>query len=439
MVQERKKTARAERTGVKGRRAWTAAVISLCVISFAGCGMPGKPPAAVSTIKASPVKTEPVAKHSIGSPVEQVADTVSGTTLDVIPKVSGEVKEVLKKKGDRVQKGDVLFVIDDTDARSAQNKAELSVRSAQHTLDAARQDKGNNRKDLADAVTKTDTAYRNAQQDFNKLHNDYDAGLVTQRQLDQAQDSVNNARMAAESAKNKLDAFDRADSITSAELQLENAQLTLSDATRALENYNVKAPGDGILTDFNVVAGQTVSAAAGKVGQVQQVDPIKLKTELTESSYQLVQGKKELVYYDPTYPDKKAKAAVSYLAPIVSATSKTYTLEMLLPNPEGQLQPGKRYMVQLTSESEEQVLAIPSLSVIREDSDTYVFVEEGGLYHKRKVKLGRINAEFQEVLDGLKEGEKLVVTGQSQMKDGQKVENPAQAETAKPTEAPAKK
>ena len=110
-----------------------------------------------------------------------------------------------------------------------------------------------------------------------------------------------------------------------------------------MENYQVKAPGSGVLTDFNVVVGQTAAAAAGKVGQVQQIDPIKIKTELAETNYLLVKEKQELVYYSPNTPDKKGTAKISYLAPIMSAASKTYTLELEVPNPDHLIQPGGRY------------------------------------------------------------------------------------------------
>ncbi|MFE5321871.1 efflux RND transporter periplasmic adaptor subunit [Paenibacillus sp. NPDC056579] len=229
--------------------------------------------------------------------------------------------------------------------------------------------------------------------------------------------------MSLESAKNKLSANDSSNTIASYETQIETAQLSLNEAVLSLENYNVKAPGSGILTDFQVVVGQSVSSSAGKVGQVQQTDPIKVAAELSENHYQLVKGKQEIVYYDPDMPDTKGTAKISYLAPIMSAATKTYTLELEIPNKALQLQPGKRFMVQLTTEVEEKVHVLPTLSVIREESDTFVFIRQGDQYLKRKVTLGRINGEFQEVLAGVNEGEQLVVNGQNTLKDGQKVES----------------
>ncbi|OCT12008.1 efflux transporter periplasmic adaptor subunit [Paenibacillus pectinilyticus] len=411
-------------------------MITVATVLATACSAPGAKGAATVQLTPKAIKTEAIKLQTISNPIEQVADVAAGTTLDVISKANGEVTEVLKNRGEYVTKGDVLFVIDNKDALSAQRKSQLQVKSAQDALQQARDNKVNNRKDLADSVTRAQTALKNAQQDYNKIRNDFEAGTVTQHQVDQLKQAMDNAQMSLDSAQNKLAAFDNTDSISAAVTQAESATLTLDDATRSLDNYQVKAAGNGVLTDFNVVVGQTVSAAAGKVGQIQQIDPIKIKTELTETNYQLVKGKQELVYYNPDSPDKKGKAKISYLAPIMSAATKTYTLELEVPNPDHQLSPGNRYMVQLTTESEEKVTVVPTLSVIREESNTFVFVQQGDQYVKRKVKLGRISGEFQEVLEGIKEGEQLVVSGQSTLKDGQKVTAPAASTQAAATATP---
>lgn len=414
--------------GIKKRSLWAAALLSAVALAISGCGASGGA-APVSNIKVSSIKTEPVTKRTISSPIEQVADAKAGTAISVLPKASGTVTEVRKKKGERVEQGEILFVIDKANATSTLRKSELSVQSAQLALKNAKDDKVNNRQDYVDAVSKAETSYKTAQQDYNKMRNDFDAGNATQRQLDQSKDSLDTAKLNLDAAKNKLAVFDKTDSVTSAQIQLDTAQQALEDAKRTLEDLDVKAPGSGILTDFDVIVGQTVSTSAS-VGQIQKIDPITISTELAESNYQLVKGKTELVYYSPDTPDQKNKAPVSYLAPIMSATNKTYTLELEVPNKDGQLQPGKRYMVQLTTEAEEKVATVSSLAVIREDSDFYVFVKSGDQYQKRKVKLGRINGEYQEVLDGVKEGEEVVVSGQNTLKDGQKVDSAAGASSS---------
>lgn len=422
---------------IKSRSMGVIALLTAAAVLASACSAPGAKGAATVQLAPRAIKTDVIKKQKISNPIEQVADVAAGTTLDVVSKANGEVTEVLKKRGEYVEKGEILFVIDNKDALSAKRKSELSVRSAQESLQQAKDNKVNNRKDLLDNVTRSQTALKNAAQEYNKIRNEYDAGIAVQHQVDQSKQALDSAQMNLDAAQSKLSAFDNSDSISSIQTQAESASLALEDATRSLENYQVKAPGNGILTDFNVAVGQTVAAAAGKVGQVQQIDPIKIKTELTETNFLLVKGKQELIYYNPDSPDKKGTAKISYLAPIMSAATKTYTLELEVPNSDHLLQPGNRFMVQLTTETEEQVIAIPTLSIIREESDTIVFVQQGDQYQKRKVKLGRINGEYQEVIEGVKDGEQLVTTGQNTLKDGQKVDS-ASAQP-QPTTTPAAK
>lgn len=395
------------------------AMMAATALILTGCMSPEKGAAEV-TIEARSVKTEAVAKQVIGNPSEQVGDISAGSSLDIVSKANGEIMEVYKKRGEYAKKGDILFKIDSKNAESASRKNELTLKSSQQSLQKAKDDQVNNRRDLSDSVQKAETTLKNAQQDYNKLRNEYDSGLATERQLEQSNQLVDNARMSLESAQSKLAANDNTNTITSYETQAESARLALDDSIRALDDYSVKAPASGFLTDFTPQAGQTVSAAT-KLGQVQQVDPLVIKTELSEASVKLVTNKTELVYYNPEHPESKGTAKISYLAPIMSAQTKTYTLELEIPNPDQLIKPGSRVMVQLTTDVEQKVIVVPTLSIIREESNTFVFVQQGEQYEKRKVKLGRINGGNQEVLEGVKEGEQLVVVGQQQLKDGQKV------------------
>ncbi|SDE14366.1 RND family efflux transporter, MFP subunit [Paenibacillus sp. UNCCL117] len=411
---DKKRAAKSRLASVVLASAVLSAVAAGC--SVGGAGGSG---AAEAQLQVRPVKLETVAKRSIGQPAEQVAEVIAQHVVDVLPKASGEVVEVFKQRGERVEKGDALLRLDSRDAESARSKSELALRSAQESLQKAKDDRANGRQDLADGVTRAETALRNAEEEQAKLRNDYDAGQATEHQLQQAQQQVDNARMTLDSARSKLAASDNSNAIASVETQAESARLSYDDAVRALDHYTVRAPVSGLLTDFNVTAGQTVSPG-GKLGQVQQVDPIRIKTELSEANYLLVKNKQELVYYTPGLPESKKTAAIAYLSPVMSAATKTYTLELEVANSDGALQPGQRVTVQLTSEAEEQVLAVPTLSLIREEAGAFLFVQQGDQYVKRAVKLGRINGAYQEVLEGIREGDQLVVTGQHTLKDGQK-------------------
>ncbi len=113
---------------------------------------------------------------------------------------------------------------------------------------------------------------------------------------------------------------------------------------------------------------------------------------------------------------------MSYLADVMSSQSKSFTLELEVPNGDRKLKPGMKAQILLTEESEQMVVTVPSLSVVREGGETFVFILVGDQVEKRKVSLGRVNDTFQEVLSGVSEGEQLIVSGQNQLKDKEKVQ-----------------
>jgi RND family efflux transporter MFP subunit len=116
------------------------------------------------------------------------------------------------------------------------------------------------------------------------------------------------------------------------------------------------------------------------------------------------------------------KGKVSYLADVMNSSTKAYALELEVPNPEKKLKPGTKAQILLTEEKDQNVVAVPTLSVVREGGDTFLFILNGDHVEKRKVELGRLNETYQEVLSGVKEGEQLVISGQHQLKDQEKVQ-----------------
>ncbi|MFH5182889.1 efflux RND transporter periplasmic adaptor subunit [Paenibacillus sp. TAB 01] len=388
---------------------------------LAGCtSAPAAQPAAQTAEPAlKVVKTAAIEKKSIGDPLEQVADVVSSIQMDVVTKVSGDVQEIVKKRGEMVQKGDVILRLDPTDIQLQKDKNVLGAKSASQQLDKAREELSDSKVDLQNAVTKGEQAVKDAEKNYAKMRNDFDQGLVTKFQLDQLETQLNNARLDLESTKNKLKTLETTNSLAQLQTQLESSNLSVREADRSLNNMEIKAQVNGVITDLPVEVGMTLPAGF-KAAQVQQLDPIKIKAELTEESAKLIRGKSELMFYIPGSAEK-LKGTVSYLADVMSTQTKSYPLELEIPNADTKLKPGMKVQILLTDEKDEIVVTVPTLSVVREGGDTYVFVLNGDTAEKRKVQLGRLNETNQEVLSGVKEGEQLVISGQNQLKDKEKV------------------
>jgi multidrug efflux pump subunit AcrA (membrane-fusion protein) len=394
---------------------------ALAAVLAAGCAKaPAQPAQAAGQEQTATVRVQPITKMTIADPLEQVADVVSAVQLDVVAKANGDVLEVFKKKGDFVNKGDVIFRLDPTDVQLQHRQAELNKRSSELNYSKSKDDIENGKTDARNAVTKLEQAVNDLEKTYNKLRNDYDAGLATQQQVDQAETQLNNTKLDLQSANDKLKALDSNKSLEQLQVAAELADVGLQQADRSLSNLEVKAPVSGVITDLGVEVGMTVSPGF-RAATVQQLDPIKIKASLTEETAKLVRGKSELTFYIPGVVDK-TKAKISYLADVMNASTKAYDLELEVPNPNRTIRPGTKAQVVLTEEADQNVVAIPTLSVVREGSDTFVFVVNGDHVEKRKVELGRLKDANQEVLSGVKEGEQIVVTGQHLLKDKDKVQ-----------------
>jgi HlyD family secretion protein len=116
------------------------------------------------------------------------------------------------------------------------------------------------------------------------------------------------------------------------------------------------------------------------------------------------------------------KGSVVYLSDVMNSQTKAYSLELEVPNAERKLKPGSKAQVLLTEENEQVVTVVPTLSIVREVGDSYVFILKGDVVEKRKVELGRLSETNQEIISGVQPDEMLVTSGQHQLKDQEKVQ-----------------
>lgn len=397
--------------GAIGKKAAkTIAILTLAAVIAAGCSsgnqeQGAETPSGSEASAIKQVKVETVEKVQISDPLEQVADVLASAQVSVIAKTSADVREVLKERGEAVQAGDVIVELDDTDALLQQKQALLGYESARQSLSSGRKQWEHN-------VAKMEQMVSQATKTYNKMRNDYDAGLVDKATLDQAEDAWKNARDELAMLKET--------SVDALELQVESSQLSVELSERALAHYKIAAPISGVLTRLDVQDGMTVGAGT-PIGEIQQLDPIKVRALLTAQAANAVRSKTELQFYVPGQKTMYT-GQITYLADVIDTQSNAYELNLSVGNADLSLKPGMKVQVLLTEAAEEQVVAIPTLSVVREGADNYVFVLEGDTVARRHVELGRLNGLYQEVVDGIEVGDQLVVSGQHQLKDGEQVE-----------------
>jgi RND family efflux transporter MFP subunit len=203
----------------------------------------------------------------------------------------------------------------------------------------------------------------------------------------------------------------------------------------------VDAPIDGIVVEKNVVQGQMVEAGM-RLYRLADLGIVWVQSQIYEQDLSLLKLGQEAEVSLSYLPDRKFRGRITYIYPTVDEKTRTARVRMEFHNPGLFLKPGMFATVELHAELEPDALLIPDTAILRSGDKNTVFVAlEGGKFDPRSVTIGARSENDQiQILSGLKEGERVVTSGQfmldseSQLREAiQKMLNPASA-SATPVE-----
>jgi multidrug efflux pump subunit AcrA (membrane-fusion protein) len=218
-----------------------------------------------------------------------------------------------------------------------------------------------------------------------------------------------------------------------------DAQIAELERTREpRKTLAIQAPIEGFVTEKMVVAGQMVDAGM-KLYRLADLGTVWVYAQVYEPDLPFIRLGQEAVVKVASLPDREFRGRVTYVYPTVDEKTRTARVRMEFHNPGYFLKPGMFATVLLTSELKPSVVRVPDSSVLRSGERTTVFVVlGGGKFEPRDVMLGLAgeNDEY-EVLGGLREGERVVTSGQfmldseSQLREAiRKMTGPASSSTS---------
>ncbi|MCR5065425.1 MAG: efflux RND transporter periplasmic adaptor subunit [Bacteroidales bacterium] len=191
------------------------------------------------------------------------------------------------------------------------------------------------------------------------------------------------------------------------------------------ENTFVKAQFSGVISAKNYEDGEMYTGAP--ILQLCQISRLKAIINIPESYFPLVkQGMKVNVNSD-IYPDKVFPATIEIVYPTIDPTSHTFQAKLSIPNAGEKIRPGM-YVRATLALGEIDAIVVPYQTVLKltGSNDRYVFVADGNTARRVAVTLGQRFDDQIEILPvvpgDIKEGDKLVVTGQARLVDGSQLD-----------------
>ncbi|HHJ11200.1 MAG TPA: efflux RND transporter periplasmic adaptor subunit [Bacteroidetes bacterium] len=222
----------------------------------------------------------------------------------------------------------------------------------------------------------------------------------------------------------RLDTLKKTNSI--AEQQYDQAK-TAYEAAKAsykflLDNTLLRAPFDGIISGKYFENGEIYSGApiptVGKAAVLSlvQINYLKAVVNVEAAYFPVVKKGLKAEITSDIYPGQVYTGTVYRKHPTIDPATKTFTVEIKVPNNNLDLRPGMFARVKLNM-GQAKALLIPTIAIIKQigTNDKYVFVNNRNRAEKRLIKPGRVYDDQTEILKGLREGDELIIEGQNKL------------------------
>jgi RND family efflux transporter MFP subunit len=330
--------------------------------------------------------------------------------IDLYAKESGYIKELLVDYGTRVEKGQLLAVLDipelqmqlDQDAAAIKNQQDV-VQQTEHQ------------------IARVEALAKDYQLQFTRLKSVSDSkkGLVAQQEVDDSEGKYMAADAQLEAAKSTMQ---------SARSELAGAQAK-EQRDRALFDYSkIYAPFNGIITQRYANYGTLVQAGTSSstnvlpIAKLSEDDKFRLVIPVPESYVKFIHiGDPVAVHVSSL--DRNFPGHVGRFSTDVAQDTRTMHTEVDVLNPNRVLMPGLYADATITLERRNNVLSVPLQAISHDTNGNTVFVvTPNNTIAIRTVQIGLQNADWVEVTSGLNEGDSVVVSDHASLKDGAAVQ-----------------
>jgi membrane fusion protein (multidrug efflux system) len=206
-----------------------------------------------------------------------------------------------------------------------------------------------------------------------------------------------------------------------ARTRVDTASLDKRDRRRDLSNTVIVAPFTGVLTRRFVDEGAFVANGA-QVFEITDFSTLVARVYVPERELDRIAVGQPAQIVGKAAKNRQGTGSVRRIAPVVDATTGTVKVTIALPTElaggtNGFL-PGMYAEVTLTTERHENVPLVPKPALIHEDEQTFVFIADGDRARRVLIQTGLADDDFVEVIGGIDVGARIIVAGQTGLKDG---------------------
>lgn len=229
---------------------------------------------------------------------------------------------------------------------------------------------------------------KTVEDDYNRLLPVYEAGGISAQQIEQAKAQLDVQREVVANLK---------------------------------KNIEFRSPITGVVTARNAEAGDLLTGQP--ILHVMQINPLKVIVNISEQFFPNVKVGMPVDIKVDLFPDTQFTGAVSLIYPALDPATRTFTVEVKVPNNYGTLRPGMYARTRFDMGRKQGVL-VPDVAVQKQigSAERYLYVIRDGAAERRSVKVGRQVGSEVDILSGVAPGEEVAITALAKLSDGVRVE-----------------
>jgi len=200
-----------------------------------------------------------------------------------------------------------------------------------------------------------------------------------------------------------------------------------------LTNTQFRAPFSGIITAKKLNEGEVFLLAptggAPTIVTLMQINPLKLLLNVSENNFKDIKIGQTVEIQSDIFPNEIFKGYISRINPTINALTRTFEVEVKIPNPQEKLRPGMFVRAKILLGKTDGIL-VNRAAILKQigTSAYYAFIIKNNIAKRVDVTIGKEFDSVIEITSGLAEGDYLVTNGQGILKNGTQVEIKAKAE-----------
>lgn len=371
-----------------------ALVLAAAVVVALGVAWLRVPVVPVAAVRAAPLVQTVVVSARVASPVR----VFLGST------VTGRVAEVPLREGAVLQAGDLVLRLEDAEWAAAVRQAEAALASARARL------QGQQALTVPLATQQLLQARANAEAaERERVRSEalFAQGFIGQARLDEARRAAEVALSQRRAAEAQQTANAQGSELAQVQARVQEAEAALAAARARLAQSRVLAPAAAVLLQRLAEPGQIVQPGT-RLAELALRQPPQLVAQVDEKFLgQLAVGQVASVLAD-AYPGRPFEARVASIAPVVDAQRGAVEVKLALPAPPDFLRDDLTVSVEIATARRERALVLPA-EALRPGGVVLVLAD--GRIASRTVKTGLRSLAEVEVLEGLREGDQVVLDG----------------------------